>query len=1201
MRIKYRLIVVPVLIPLLLCMHLYTYGQSDWLCGDDKLMALQQHTTAGFQQLQQKHNTDLQHYIQFTYQPKASTTARGTEGTSDSAMYTIPVVIHVVHPAGEAYGTGSNISYAQIRSQIEGLNAAFSKSYPGYNGQQHPEYAQNTGIRFCLAHNPASSAGSWASGPGGVEYGVMRYEDNTGAYNHLISETSAKKLLGVTHPIQNDFPFDRYLNIWLVKSIDGGDFVMGYAPRPLMGNYPLDGIVMRADIFGDNSAGGNYNLNFYLTQGKILAHEMGHYFDLYHIFQGGCAGMNAAGAATDACDLNGDYICDIEPATTQNVICSFGIPNTCKANYETGTTADDMINDYMSYADDDCMNTFTLNQVQRMQAILGYSRRSLWQPANLAATGVIGADGCIPPFLNAAILTDKQVYCAGTAIRFSNPHEGNTATQYQWKFPGGTPQGSLNDTATVTYNSPGTYIAYLTISDGTNSRIDSLMIPVLDCKPDSSTLYMSQWFFSSYCSVDFSSGFAVNTSTALSNRSIPSESAYDAQLPYSGTSVSVCDSAGHLLFYSNGVSVWNNKHEKISDQPIFGGSDINYTTGMCYVPYVGNPDKYFIIGAYPQLDGSPLPIRFVTIDIESNNVTPYSELSHASLPKRFSELLTVVPHCNGTDYWVIVKGSGFEYDNNFYSFLVTKDGIDINQLPVISTGFTHPGYNGSGNTLKANSNGDKLILFSPHGAVNIESAAMYDFDIRTGEVKNERKIPNAPGYNNIQGGGAFSPNGEYFYLMRSTDPLNTKPYWLFQYRVSDFKYNVIPANGFYYAASYQLGPDNQLYVLNLENYLARVSNPDVWGGVVFNGEFMSFAEPGFSRRAGCLPSFIDAKRKTPEHPDFTTEALSCQSFHFSSICFDSYIATWNFGDGSAEVTGSTVTHTFQQSGHYKVTLTLSNPVKTFGSVTKDIYALPDSASITGPDSVCSANNFATQYFTGPFGTAVYNWSVTNGTIAGARNLSYAGVSWQNSTADSSIIAVNIDAGNNCSIWTSKKVRIFKKPDISFNLPATICITDSPFLLKALPSGGVFTGAGVTDSMFFPSLAGPGRKEITYLLETTLCQNKVKQSIEVKSTCNDTVVIPELPFGHQMPGAFTPNGDGINDIYRIPRGMINSLNEFSIYNRWGIKVFTTRDMYKSWNGLINGSPAAGGTYIYFISGTDENSKPVNAKGTVVLIR
>ncbi|MBX3254191.1 MAG: gliding motility-associated C-terminal domain-containing protein [Chitinophagaceae bacterium] len=86
----------------------------------------------------------------------------------------------------------------------------------------------------------------------------------------------------------------------------------------------------------------------------------------------------------------------------------------------------------------------------------------------------------------------------------------------------------------------------------------------------------------------------------------------------------------------------------------------------------------------------------------------------------------------------------------------------------------------------------------------------------------------------------------------------------------------------------------------------------------------------------------------------------------------------------------------------------------------------------------------------------------------------------------------------------------------------------------------------------------------------------------------------------MPNIFTPNNDLVNDIFRIPPGVMLDLKEFSVFDRWGKKVFSSGSIDKGWDGKINGSPAPTGIYIYFIKGTD-NHGPVNRKGTVTLLR
>ena len=86
----------------------------------------------------------------------------------------------------------------------------------------------------------------------------------------------------------------------------------------------------------------------------------------------------------------------------------------------------------------------------------------------------------------------------------------------------------------------------------------------------------------------------------------------------------------------------------------------------------------------------------------------------------------------------------------------------------------------------------------------------------------------------------------------------------------------------------------------------------------------------------------------------------------------------------------------------------------------------------------------------------------------------------------------------------------------------------------------------------------------------------------------------------MPNAFTPNGDGINDIFRIPSGMFTSLEEFSVFNRFGQKVFSTKNLSVGWNGFYNNKPAIEGVYVYIIKGVSYNG-PLTIKDVIVLIK
>jgi gliding motility-associated-like protein len=1169
-------------------------------CGNDRLTELLRRLSPDYDRRIQENNLMIRDHIQRKALPETVRVHGNSTGLPADSVYTIPLVIHIIYPKGQAYGTGSNISYAQIRSQIEALNAAFSRSYPGYNGQDHPAYAQNAKIRFCLARQTSPASLAWSTGPGGTEYGVVRYPDTQRAYDHEMSPASASQLTSITHATSAHFPFDRYLNIWLVNSINGGNNIMGYAQLPV-GGYPLDGVVMRADVFGDNTAGNAFRLGFNLMQGKILAHEVGHYLNLQHIFNQGCSGTNGRGAATDACDMFGDYICDTRPCTTQNVSCNDSLLTTCKVNYDPGTSAHDMINNYMSYADDNCMNSFTDDQAQRMWATLQLQRRNLWQSDNLAATGVLGNSGCVPPYLNAAISLNSDGLCAGRSIRFANPKAGNAATMRQWKSAGGTPLSVNSDTANFVYSVPGDYTVVLTVSDGSSAISDSLRFTVVSCKLDSSLLYMANWYFGEYCSIDFSSGTAVKTQTAFNKKTIHSESV-NGEMAFMGSSISTSDSLGNLLFYSNGVSIWNSNHVKMINGPLFGPtSNIHWSSGLSCIPFPGQPGKYFIVGACTRLDFSSEGIRFVLFDLNTGTVTPYQEFRHPLLPPRFSEYLTIVPHCNGTDYWIIVRGRGaWDFDLNFYSLKVTSAGIDVNQEPVVSTGFSLGlSQVGGGFQLKANRAGDKLFQ-------TCFDAAVYDFDSRTGKVSNEKIVPSAPGYSAIQSGASFSPNGEYIYLMRSNGGTSSQSYSLFQYRVSDFKYNILPTKGFYFGNPFQLGPDNQLYILNSSIYLARLSYPDSWGGAKFDPEYISFNEPTFAMRAySALPSFTEAKRKEPWYPDFSSEATGCRSYIFSAFCFDNYIATWDFGDGTPLQTGHSVTHTYGSTGEFKVTLSLSSSTQAYGSVSKKIITLPSTVAITGPDSVCATRVFNSEYFTPSHTGADYKWYVSSGKVAGRDNEDAVGVDWSTADKDSTIITLVVSHGTHCILQASKTVQVKRGPVFSWALPDSICITAKSIVLSASPAGGGFTGPGINNGVFSPDSAGPGNHILTYAYGAgDICYSEIQKLITVYNGCTivvPPVVPPSIPGGIadsiSIANIFTPNNDGINDTWHIPFLLNHPEAVIKVYNRYGSVVFQSVGYARSWDGRHNGKELPVATYYYVIMITDR--KPLS--GSISILR
>ncbi len=1129
-------------------------------CGDDLIRNIQKKNRRDYDQRIQLMNEQIKYYVD-----QHSGTNAGRPATTTS--YTIPVVFHIVHPNGQAYGTGNNISYQQILSQLNALNAAFAKNYPAYNGQTHKPYSQNTDIQFCLASIAMPSSVSFYNGPGGVEKGVMRYADNT-LTNHQMSNSDATALAGLTHPTGNHFPYDKYLNIWVVSSIGGSSsgIVMGYAPLPLMGSYPLDGVIMRSDVIGDNSTGNSFALGYALTQGKVLVHEVGHYLNLMHIFEGGCAGANAAGSATDPCDLNGDMICDIEPSTTQNINCNAPIPNTCSATYSTGTTANDMIEDYMSYADDDCMNTFTQGQKLRMQATLNALRSGLWQTANLAATGVIGAGGCSNATLYIDIVRPSTNYCTNAALALSNPTVGNSSSSWQWTLTGGNPASATTSSVSVTYTAPGLYYAKLKVSDGTISQTDSIPIAITSCTLDPKKLNRSNWLFGDSCSISFATGNPTINDLVLRKKT---QRAFEM-------AVSMSDSLGNLLFYSDGVNLWDNNHNQVNNSPIFGW---NISTGSW--DYKGSsvygftafevpkqPGKYALICIPPQetnSGGQNIYCMISSIIYDSNNhtITPFQSLTHPSIytpgTNTFSEDLCVVPHCNGVDYWVLVRGWTSNYMNgNIYAFLFNQNGLNPTAPPVISGPFNRP--TGVGG-IKSNPAGDKIICGS-----GIGKFLMYNFNAATGVLSNEVLLPVSLPNDNLCLTCVFSPNGQYAYLKYQTGPATGG--YIQQVDINSLSVvrslTTTNPNAQPWAFGYmELGPDNNIYYnTNNPYYLGKIANPNSPTASAIAAPVAFIPTYTMCNTNQSLINYVEADKPAEVAP-LVVQNSNCSSYSFSvNPCWSIYTASWNFGDGSATASGHTVLHTYSTPGVYTVSLTLSYNGQNIPVYTKTVTVSSSTLSINGPSAICKGNTYVNNYSVANIAGASYTWTAGNASISGPNSLPSVNlVSGSTGIATLSLQVIN----GGCLSSGTKTITIDTIPQVALTASTISCV-GSTVTLNGTPAGGAYTGNNVASAALTPTTTGIHKVYYTYT-NGNGCANTASLSVMV----NACTGLEEL------------NGAIVFNLYPNPTsGMLfvsgnTEIAKIEVFNTIG-QLILQKDQLRSETAMLDLSQSAKGIYV-----------------------
>ncbi|MBP6759196.1 MAG: zinc metalloprotease, partial [Flavobacterium sp.] len=260
-----------------------------------------------------------------------------------ATVITIPVVVHVIYD-GQAIGVAPNISDAQVQSQITVLNQDFRKMLgtPGYNS--NPGGA-DVEIQFELAKQDPS---------GNPTNGIDRVSLCEPTWSDIDIETTLKPST-IWDPT-------KYLNIWSLKFTD--NTLLGYAQfpdasslpglDPKSGNSNTDGVVASYNAFGSKAYDdGSFILDETYNKGRTMTHEVGHWLGLIHIWGDATCGT--------------DYCADTPVHHDSN----YGCPKivNCDAN------GNEMVENYMDYTDDACMNIFTQNQKDRILTVMNNSPR----------------------------------------------------------------------------------------------------------------------------------------------------------------------------------------------------------------------------------------------------------------------------------------------------------------------------------------------------------------------------------------------------------------------------------------------------------------------------------------------------------------------------------------------------------------------------------------------------------------------------------------------------------------------------------------------------------------------------------------------------------------------------------------------------------------------------------------------------------
>ena len=419
------------------------------------------------------------------------------------------------------------------------------------------------------------------------------------------------------------------------------------------------------------------------------------------------------------------------------------------------------------------------------------------------------------------------------------------------------------------------------------------------------------WYFGSQAGMDFNGGAPV----ALTN----------GQLFTTEGCASIADANGNLLFYTEGVNVYNRLHMLMPNGTgLLGGTSASQSAIV--IPDPGISTQYYIF-TVPNTASGGLHYSIVDMTLAGGNgdIT----LKNVSLlAVNVDEKLTATYHRNGIDFWVSVHDDG---GNTFYAYHVSAGGITG---PVISSvGTVHSGLNPWTGCMKFSPNGDKMAVCL-YGS---QQADLLDFDNLTGVFSNPAtyNFPNTF----FSYGVEFSETGRTLYICN----VDYTPGQIYQFdMLAGNNASILASGQIIYnnpsdiLGSMQLGPDGKVYFVRYGfPFAGAIEFPDVPGSGCTPNDI---AVPLLSGSAQLgLPDYFSGIYRNPV--TFTGQCLGDTTFFLLSDTANLLSTAWNFRDVASGIYNTSTLfnpyHIFTNAGNYLVQL-----ISTYQNASVDTTIIP---------------------------------------------------------------------------------------------------------------------------------------------------------------------------------------------------------------------------------------------------------------------